>query len=124
MSSSIALAFKSWWKPSFTFNISGIFLLTRIVNELFIIITSQIGLINKGHCSAATRDRRTGSLGYGYGLRIENLREARFDDFPSPLVKKKDCSLANHQQFLDTAYLLIMFNCYCYAVTKELIQIL
>ncbi|KAG5534931.1 hypothetical protein RHGRI_022894 [Rhododendron griersonianum] len=25
LSSSIALAFKSWWKPSFTFNISGIF---------------------------------------------------------------------------------------------------
>ncbi|TXG54662.1 hypothetical protein EZV62_019918 [Acer yangbiense] len=48
LSSSLALAFKSWWKPSFTFSIS------------------------------ATRDNIVGKTGYGFGLRIENLREASY----------------------------------------------
>lgn len=48
LSSSIALAFKSWWKPSFTFSIS------------------------------ATRDRLTGSNSCGFGIRVEHLREASY----------------------------------------------
>ncbi|OAY25749.1 uncharacterized protein LOC110604481 [Manihot esculenta] len=48
LSSSLTLAFKSWWKPSFTFNIS------------------------------ATRDRIIGKTAYGFGIRIENLREASY----------------------------------------------
>ncbi|KAJ4729219.1 Beta-galactosidase [Melia azedarach] len=48
LSSSVALAFKSWWKPSFTFNISAI------------------------------RDRTTGKTAYGFGIRVENLREASY----------------------------------------------
>ncbi|CAJ2663926.1 unnamed protein product [Trifolium pratense] len=47
-SSTMALAFKSWWKPSFTFNIS------------------------------ATRDRADGKLQYGFGLQSESLREASY----------------------------------------------
>ncbi|KAJ8774898.1 hypothetical protein K2173_019902 [Erythroxylum novogranatense] len=48
LSSSLSLAFKSWWKPSFTFNIS------------------------------ATRDRVIGKTAYGFGIRVENLREASY----------------------------------------------
>ncbi|XP_024029540.1 uncharacterized protein LOC21403402 [Morus notabilis] len=48
LSSAVALAFKSWWKPSFTFSIS------------------------------ATRDHTSGSTAYGFGVRVENLREARY----------------------------------------------
>ncbi|KAI5604779.1 hypothetical protein BDE02_01G310300 [Populus trichocarpa] len=48
LSSTLAFAFKSWWKPSFTFNIS------------------------------ATRDRIIGKTSYGFGIRIENLREASY----------------------------------------------
>ncbi|XP_058087994.1 uncharacterized protein LOC131234976 [Magnolia sinica] len=48
LSSSIALAFKSWWKPSFTFNIS------------------------------AVRDRVAGKTAFGFGIRIEDLREASY----------------------------------------------
>ncbi|XP_075667906.1 uncharacterized protein LOC142637820 [Castanea sativa] len=47
-SSSASLAFKSWWKPAFTFNIS------------------------------ATRDRVIGKTAYGFGIRVENLREASY----------------------------------------------
>ncbi|XP_065877590.1 uncharacterized protein [Euphorbia lathyris] len=47
-SSSLTLAFKSWWKPSFTFNISAI------------------------------RDRIIGKTQYGFGIRVENLREASY----------------------------------------------
>ncbi|KAM7280575.1 hypothetical protein ACFE04_007709 [Oxalis oulophora] len=49
LSSTVVLAFKSWWKPSFTFNIS------------------------------ATRDRTVGKTAYGFGLRIENIREASYE---------------------------------------------
>ncbi|KAF7801511.1 plant/K24A2-2 protein [Senna tora] len=45
---STALAFKSWWKPSFTFNIS------------------------------ATRNRADGKLQYGFGIQSESLREASY----------------------------------------------
>ncbi|KAF8378290.1 hypothetical protein HHK36_029629 [Tetracentron sinense] len=48
-SSSIALAFKSWWKPSFTFSVS------------------------------AVRDRTIGRTAFGFGVRIEDLRQARFN---------------------------------------------
>ncbi|XP_022740485.1 uncharacterized protein LOC111292383 isoform X2 [Durio zibethinus] len=48
LSSSLALAVKSWWKPSFTFSIS------------------------------ATRDRISGTTAYGFGLRVENMREASY----------------------------------------------
>ncbi|KAK4786142.1 hypothetical protein SAY86_002831 [Trapa natans] len=48
LSSSIAMAFKSWWKPSFTFTIS------------------------------ATRDRITGTVAHGFGIRMENIREASY----------------------------------------------
>lgn len=48
LSSSLAVAVKSWWKPSFTFSIS------------------------------ANRDRISGTTAYGLGLRIENLREASY----------------------------------------------
>ncbi|KAF5739624.1 hypothetical protein HS088_TW12G00833 [Tripterygium wilfordii] len=48
LSSTVALAFKSWWKPSFTFNIS------------------------------ATRDRTVGKTAYGFGIRVENLRQASY----------------------------------------------
>ncbi|PIA40543.1 hypothetical protein AQUCO_02500329v1 [Aquilegia coerulea] len=47
LSSSLALAFKSWWKPSFTFSIS------------------------------AVRDR-LGSTVFGFGIRIEDLREPSY----------------------------------------------
>ncbi|XP_022993613.1 uncharacterized protein LOC111489553 [Cucurbita maxima] len=46
--SSLAMAFKSWWKPSFTFSISAI------------------------------RDRIVGKTAYGFGIRVENLREASY----------------------------------------------
>ncbi|CAN1182789.1 hypothetical protein LINPERHAP2_LOCUS36159 [Linum perenne] len=48
LTSSFVLAFKSWWKPSFTFNVT------------------------------ATRNRMTGKTGYGFGIRVENLREASY----------------------------------------------
>ncbi|KAF7134609.1 hypothetical protein RHSIM_Rhsim08G0054100 [Rhododendron simsii] len=48
LSSSIALAFKSWWKPSFTFNISAI------------------------------RDRTVGNTSFGFGIHVDNLREASY----------------------------------------------
>ncbi|KAH9742193.1 hypothetical protein KPL70_002875 [Citrus sinensis] len=48
LSSSVAMAFKSWWKPSFTFSIS------------------------------ATKDRVVGKTSYGFGIRVENLREASY----------------------------------------------
>ncbi|BAU01016.1 uncharacterized protein HKW66_Vig0256230 [Vigna angularis] len=47
-SSSMALAFKSWWKPSFTLSIS------------------------------ATRDRGDGKMQYGFGIQSESLREASY----------------------------------------------
>ncbi|XP_061363206.1 uncharacterized protein LOC133306838 isoform X2 [Gastrolobium bilobum] len=47
-SSSMAFAFKSWWKPSFTFSIS------------------------------ATRDRADGKMQYGFGIQSESLREASY----------------------------------------------
>ncbi|XP_042498434.1 uncharacterized protein LOC122076887 [Macadamia integrifolia] len=46
--SSIALVFKSWWKPSFTSNISVV------------------------------RDRRLGKTSLGFGIHIEDLREASY----------------------------------------------
>ncbi|KAK6928334.1 hypothetical protein RJ641_006925 [Dillenia turbinata] len=49
LSSSVALAFKSWWKPSFTFSVS------------------------------ATRDRTVGKTALGFGIRVENLREASYE---------------------------------------------
>ncbi|CAH8309189.1 unnamed protein product [Eruca vesicaria subsp. sativa] len=48
LSSTFTLAFKSWWKPSFTFNIS------------------------------ANNNRRTGRTAFGFGLRVDNLREASY----------------------------------------------
>ncbi|XP_074305450.1 uncharacterized protein LOC141640622 isoform X1 [Silene latifolia] len=48
-SSTLSLAFKSWWKPSFTFSIS------------------------------ATRDHRAGNTSLGFGIRAENLREASYE---------------------------------------------
>ncbi|KAF5201573.1 Protease do-like 1 protein [Thalictrum thalictroides] len=48
LSSSLALAFKSWWKPSFTFSIS------------------------------AVRDRKLGSTSFGFGIHIEDLREPSY----------------------------------------------
>eukprot|EP00268_Persea_americana_P016617 TRINITY_DN17877_c0_g2_i7.p1 TRINITY_DN17877_c0_g2~~TRINITY_DN17877_c0_g2_i7.p1 ORF type:complete len:277 (+),score=51.99 TRINITY_DN17877_c0_g2_i7:1385-2215(+) len=48
VSSSIALAFKSWWRPSFTFSIS------------------------------AVRDHTVGKTSFGFGIRIEDLREASY----------------------------------------------
>ncbi|XP_029125157.1 uncharacterized protein LOC109788790 [Cajanus cajan] len=47
-SSSMAFAFKSWWKPCFTFTIS------------------------------ATRDRADGKMQYGFGIQSESLREASY----------------------------------------------
>ncbi|PIN01389.1 hypothetical protein CDL12_26100 [Handroanthus impetiginosus] len=48
LSSSIALAFKSWWKPSFTFSIS------------------------------AVRDRIKGETAFGFGIHVDNIREASY----------------------------------------------
>ncbi|KAL0331971.1 UNVERIFIED_CONTAM: hypothetical protein Scaly_2098600 [Sesamum calycinum] len=48
LSSSIALAFKSWWKPAFTLSMS------------------------------ATRDRTTAETAYGFGIRVDNIREASY----------------------------------------------
>ncbi|PRQ53908.1 hypothetical protein RchiOBHm_Chr2g0171701 [Rosa chinensis] len=48
LSSSLALAFKSWWKPSFTFSIS------------------------------AVRDHIFGNTAYGFGIRVENIRQASY----------------------------------------------
>lgn len=48
LSTSLSLAFKSWWKPSFTFSIS------------------------------ATRDRIKGNTALGFGIRVENLRNASY----------------------------------------------
>ncbi|XP_027357883.1 uncharacterized protein LOC113867091 isoform X2 [Abrus precatorius] len=47
-SSSMAFAFKSWWKPSFTFSVS------------------------------ATRDRADGKMQYGFGIQSESLRDASY----------------------------------------------
>jgi len=47
-SSSVALAFKSWWKPAFTFSLTAI------------------------------NDRLRGTSSYGFGIRAENLREASY----------------------------------------------
>lgn len=47
-SSSMAFAFKSWWKPSFTFSISAI------------------------------RDRADGKMQYGFGIQSESLRQASY----------------------------------------------
>ncbi|XP_031493771.1 uncharacterized protein LOC116259913 [Nymphaea colorata] len=49
LSSSIALAFKSWWKPAFSFSIS------------------------------AVKDRAAGKTSFGFGIRVENLREASYE---------------------------------------------
>ncbi|XP_050382330.1 uncharacterized protein LOC126799216 [Argentina anserina] len=49
LSSSLALAFKSWWKPSFTFSIS------------------------------AVRDHIVGDTAYGFGIRVENIRQASYE---------------------------------------------
>ncbi|KAL3813793.1 hypothetical protein ACJIZ3_015061 [Penstemon smallii] len=48
LSSSIALAFKSWWKPSFTFSMS------------------------------AVRDRTKRETAFGFGIRVDNIREASY----------------------------------------------
>lgn len=48
LSSSVALAFKSWWKPSFTFNVS------------------------------ATRDRVKGATAFGFGIHVDNIREGSY----------------------------------------------
>ncbi|KZV45670.1 hypothetical protein F511_02330 [Dorcoceras hygrometricum] len=48
LSSSIALAFKSWWKPSFTFSLS------------------------------AVRDRIKKETSFGFGIRVDNIREASY----------------------------------------------
>ncbi|KAH0939851.1 hypothetical protein HID58_007312, partial [Brassica napus] len=48
LSSTLTLAFKSWWNPSFTFNIT------------------------------ATNNHRTGRTACGFGLRVDNLREASY----------------------------------------------
>ncbi|KAL6143291.1 hypothetical protein ACLB2K_053986 [Fragaria x ananassa] len=49
LSSSLAFAFKSWWKPSFTFSIS------------------------------AVRDHVFGNTAYGFGIRVENIRQASYE---------------------------------------------
>lgn len=49
VSSTLSLAFKSWWKPSFTFSLS------------------------------ANRDHTVGSTSFGFGIRVENLREASYE---------------------------------------------
>ncbi|ONK68401.1 uncharacterized protein A4U43_C05F11130 [Asparagus officinalis] len=49
VSSSIVLAFKSWWKPAFTFSLT------------------------------ASNDRLHGTTAYGFGLRAENLRDASYE---------------------------------------------
>ncbi|KAL7606872.1 hypothetical protein Lser_V15G20666 [Lactuca serriola] len=46
--SSLSLAFKSWWKPAFSFNVT------------------------------ATRDRAIGKTCFGVGLRVDNVREASY----------------------------------------------
>ncbi|CAH1420669.1 unnamed protein product [Lactuca virosa] len=46
--SSLSLAFKSWWKPAFSFNVT------------------------------ATRDRTIGKTCFGVGLRVDNVREASY----------------------------------------------
>ncbi|KAK8933596.1 hypothetical protein KSP39_PZI015544 [Platanthera zijinensis] len=46
--SAVTLAFKSWWKPSFTFSIT------------------------------ASNDRSSGLTSYGFGIRAENIREASY----------------------------------------------
>ncbi|KAL1187735.1 hypothetical protein V5N11_027011 [Cardamine amara subsp. amara] len=48
LSSTLSLAFKSWWKPSFAFNVS------------------------------ATTNHATGNVAYGFGLRVDNIREASY----------------------------------------------
>ncbi|KAK1441223.1 hypothetical protein QVD17_07066 [Tagetes erecta] len=48
LSSSLSLSFKSWWKPSFSFSVSAI------------------------------RDRTIGKTSFGFGLRVDNVREASY----------------------------------------------
>ncbi|GFP99949.1 hypothetical protein PHJA_002139000 [Phtheirospermum japonicum] len=48
LSSSVALAFKSWWKPSFTLSVS------------------------------AVRDRTKAETSFGFGIRVDNIREASY----------------------------------------------
>ncbi|GAB2225897.1 hypothetical protein Droror1_Dr00021668 [Drosera rotundifolia] len=49
LSSTLSMAFKSWWQPSFTFSIS------------------------------ANRDRSSGKTSFGFGIRVENLRQASYE---------------------------------------------
>ncbi|KAJ9562597.1 hypothetical protein OSB04_007757 [Centaurea solstitialis] len=49
LSSSLSVAFKSWWKPSFSFNVT------------------------------AVRDRSIGKTSLGFGLRVDNVREASYE---------------------------------------------
>ncbi|KAL0827846.1 hypothetical protein Bca101_051524 [Brassica carinata] len=56
LSSTFTLAFKSWWNPSFTFNIT------------------------------ATNNHRTGRTACGFGLRVDNLREAGYQRADSNFV--------------------------------------
>ncbi|KAE8689330.1 protease Do-like 1 [Hibiscus syriacus] len=86
ISSSLALAVKSWWKPSFTFSVSA-----KVIEPI------QTKSICLGHLSSslalavkswwkpsftfsvsATRDCVSGTTAYGFGLRVDNLREASY----------------------------------------------
>uniref|UniRef100_A0A803MHB3 Uncharacterized protein n=1 Tax=Chenopodium quinoa TaxID=63459 RepID=A0A803MHB3_CHEQI len=49
LSSTLSLAFKSWWKPAFTISFSAI------------------------------RDHTVGNTSFGFGIRVENLREASYE---------------------------------------------
>ncbi|KAK6155190.1 hypothetical protein DH2020_009438 [Rehmannia glutinosa] len=69
LSSSIALAFKSWWKPSFTLSLSGI----------FPVISATMG--NYKYPSVemiSVRDRTKAETSFGFGICVDNIREASY----------------------------------------------
>ncbi|RYR08196.1 hypothetical protein Ahy_B05g075770 isoform B [Arachis hypogaea] len=71
-SSSLALAFKSWWKPSFTFSISGAYSGIFLFNHAYVPFACVLYWI------WATRDRADGKVQFGFGIQSESLREASY----------------------------------------------
>ncbi|RVW46577.1 hypothetical protein CK203_067288 [Vitis vinifera] len=92
LSSSIVLAFKSWWKPSFTFSISGHpnywNYLHYMMNWQYVTLKNRTTLgwlpTLKGRWArllslGSTRDRTVGKTALGFGIHVENIREASYE---------------------------------------------
>ncbi|KAE9449130.1 hypothetical protein C3L33_18963, partial [Rhododendron williamsianum] len=77
LSSSVALAFKSWWKPSFTFNISGNCRWNKISENRIVGLPKSLSSLSLSLSPSSTRDRAIGKTALGFGIRVDNVREAR-----------------------------------------------